>query len=673
MPTHPHAHTHAHTHSRTHTHAPPIVHGRAQAQRYNRGHRCIAIALRSTLVSRQPDVPVRELTVYPDRELCSLPALEQMSEALVELGRLSPHSSTSTLSDSATADVEDAAGSFLHGASETEDLSDTHSYSHHSQHYLLTSSSSSGLPSSSQTASLANRHAQHTSRSTTTLVDAADRYNEQDGLDAQPTPSDYHSIATSQRVGVHDHVPHRYQVPRTLEDALRSDYTYPPPPLSSSSPSSSSALRFAAYDDRTHDGLGNLRQAHSFRSRASRTRTVRRDPRHRAQAAHSVAMGVASGNEARARAQQNTGDDITPSTPHECDTASPTHGSDMDDDMRSNRRSERRSTEPTSNAFAKCDCKPRRPQPTQEEIALRAVAGASVEEQERVCRETTVSRALRITERPRQRKIARMKEMQDVKTYTDDTKQVLGCSHYSRKNKLFAKCCGVFVTCRLCHDEEMGDDHKMNRYEVEKVKCMECLTVQDVSEVCENKDCTVNRFATVVCKVCRLYDSSGTPVYHCDKCGMCRKGHKEDNFHCDTCDACVSRESKSRHVCMPRSLQGDCPICMEDLFTSRRPVVYMRCGHTMHGDCWEEYTKNKYTCPLCHKSLTDMTDYYQRLDQVLEAERSLMPPDLRAKRVQILCYDCDGKSETNYHYEHLRCSRIVDGKECGSYNTSTIS
>ena len=68
----------------------------------------------------------------------------------------------------------------------------------------------------------------------------------------------------------------------------------------------------------------------------------------------------------------------------------------------------------------------------------------------------------------------------------------LGCKHYMRRCKLKCPTCSKFYTCRICHDAvENGDDfhdewlakvdkgkdigpHKMDRYKVSEVKCMNC-------------------------------------------------------------------------------------------------------------------------------------------------------------------------------------------------------
>ena len=45
-------------------------------------------------------------------------------------------------------------------------------------------------------------------------------------------------------------------------------------------------------------------------------------------------------------------------------------------------------------------------------------------------------------------------------------------------------------------------------------------------------------------------------------------GGRENFFHCDTCGACYSTELRNNHVCVPNSMQRDCPICCEFLFDS---------------------------------------------------------------------------------------------------------
>jgi hypothetical protein len=187
--------------------------------------------------------------------------------------------------------------------------------------------------------------------------------------------------------------------------------------------------------------------------------------------------------------------------------------------------------------------------------------------------------------------------------FTDHSRTVPECSHYHRDVKLYAACCNVVIECRMCHDELTNGSHFMEQGKSAKVFCKQA---QDVGRKCSNPAYAVETVEAYFCAICRLYYSSDTPVYHCDSCGLCRKGIQEEYFHCETCNACVSIESRARHRCMPRSLDVDCPICKEYLFTSTKHVMYMRCGHAMHVQCWDVHTRTKDTCPFCQKSLATM-------------------------------------------------------------------
>lgn len=60
-------------------------------------------------------------------------------------------------------------------------------------------------------------------------------------------------------------------------------------------------------------------------------------------------------------------------------------------------------------------------------------------------------------------------------------------------------------------------------------------------------------------------------------------------------------------------MESNCPICNIYLFSSTTPIKYLSCGHLMHHQCYEQYAKVSYKCPLCQKLLADMTTHYDRL------------------------------------------------------------
>ncbi len=52
------------------------------------------------------------------------------------------------------------------------------------------------------------------------------------------------------------------------------------------------------------------------------------------------------------------------------------------------------------------------------------------------------------------------------------------------------------------------------------------------------------------------------------------------------------------------------------------PVAHMQeapCGHFMHSHCFAAYTRYSYTCPVCFKSLGDMSVYWKMIDSLLAA------------------------------------------------------
>lgn len=241
-----------------------------------------------------------------------------------------------------------------------------------------------------------------------------------------------------------------------------------------------------------------------------------------------------------------------------------------------------------------------------------------------------------------------------------------GCSHYVRGCKLKANCCGLWVSCRLCHDEIVGEDHEMDRFATEEVMCMKCGHEQPVADSC--RSCG-HKFARYFCNYCKFYeDAPGKDIYHCNRCKICRlgKGLGIDNYHCDKCDACVSLESKDRHRCLSRSLHTNCPVCKGYLFTSTQKVLYMRCGHTMHAECFDNYTTGSYQCPLCMKSLTNMKKYFRDIDELVRREP--MPAEYDRKRSEISCNDCGKRSVVKYHFQYHKC----DSEECESYNTRVL-
>lgn len=235
------------------------------------------------------------------------------------------------------------------------------------------------------------------------------------------------------------------------------------------------------------------------------------------------------------------------------------------------------------------------------------------------------------------------------------------CEHYDRKCSLKCNQCNDFYSCRICHDEKQT--HVFDRYNVVEIKCSECNFIQKPS--CECTECHIT-FAKYFCNICNLYDNNGDTkgIWHCDGCNLCRVGGKENYFHCDTCKCCISIKN-TEHVCLTNILNNNCPICTEDMFSSRIPSTMLRCGHYLHSDCYKQLINqpNIPRCPTCSKSCMDLTEYWNYLDE--EIRKTPLPDEL-VKKLNIVCCDCNTISETDFHIIGLKC------KNCSSYNTKKM-
>lgn len=194
---------------------------------------------------------------------------------------------------------------------------------------------------------------------------------------------------------------------------------------------------------------------------------------------------------------------------------------------------------------------------------------------------------------------------------------------------------------------------------------MACNTPQTPSDNC-CIECGVE-LAAYFCLECVLYDNDATKdIYHCDKCGICRLGLGlgKDYFHCDTCNICLSIDLKERHKCLANTTHCNCPICNEYLFTLINKVVFMKCGHLIHENCYNELINHSYKCPLCKKTVVDVETQFRILDQ--EILQLPLPLPYNLWRCIIGCNDCNGKSNVSYHVLGLKC------EYCKSYNTNQM-
>ncbi|KAL2548377.1 CHY-type/CTCHY-type/RING-type Zinc finger protein [Forsythia ovata] len=242
-----------------------------------------------------------------------------------------------------------------------------------------------------------------------------------------------------------------------------------------------------------------------------------------------------------------------------------------------------------------------------------------------------------------------------------------GCSHYRRRCRIRAPCCNEIFDCRHCHNEAKNNisidrklRHDVPRHQVQKIICSLCDTEQEVQQFCNNCGVCMGRY---FCGICKLFDDDiSKGQFHCSGCGICRIGGSENFFHCDNCGCCYSTLLKNSHPCVERAMHHDCPVCFEYLFESRNDVTAMPCGHTIHKNCLEDMQEHyQYVCPLCSKSVCDMSKVWEKFD--LEIAATPMPESYQSKMVWILCNDCGANSEVTYHVVAQKCPN------CKSYNT----
>lgn len=249
-------------------------------------------------------------------------------------------------------------------------------------------------------------------------------------------------------------------------------------------------------------------------------------------------------------------------------------------------------------------------------------------------------------------------------SYHNKDERILGCSHYPRQANIRASCCGKFYTCRICHDEE--EQHKINRYEIREMRCMHCSTIQKIGQFCSNQKCK-KRLGKYYCDICHLLTDANKDIFHCKFCNICRVGKESDYKHCLKCGVCINTCILETHTCIENSIRNNCPICIEPMFTSIKPVTPLVCGHYMHLHCLQDYLESNYRCPICSKSLKeDMSEYWNRIDEYMIENQ--MPEEFKDKTSNIICNDCGKHSKVPYHFIYHKCSN----KNCGSYNT-TIS
>lgn len=238
------------------------------------------------------------------------------------------------------------------------------------------------------------------------------------------------------------------------------------------------------------------------------------------------------------------------------------------------------------------------------------------------------------------------------------------CNHTKRNCKIISPCCNEIFDCRICHDDvkyhneqDIKKQHILNSKEIKKIICKECDVQQKSQQYCEK--CNIC-FGKYYCEICNIFDNE-RDIFHCDKCGNCRLGKKDEYKHCDECGACFPLTHFENRKCIKDSSNSDCPICCESLKLCYQGFTPLKCGHMMHIKCLDEYIKTSDKCPLCCKSIGYNKMKYLYLK--LAVMTNPMPEEYRDKKVMIYCNDCEEKNEVDWNIIAMFCPN------CDSYNT----
>lgn len=280
------------------------------------------------------------------------------------------------------------------------------------------------------------------------------------------------------------------------------------------------------------------------------------------------------------------------------------------------------------------------------------------------------------------------------------------CGHYERNCSMVSPCCGMVFGCRICHDDcpnlpppfllksngEAGEQqctpvpptspsaihrsaslppnfaeeethHTIDRFAVKEVICRECFTRQS-SKTNNCISCGI-QFGSYHCSICNLWMSADEDPYHCLKCGFCRVGGRENFTHCDECGMCIDALLFDDHNCKSGKYMSNCPVCQEDLFSSRMASHEMPCGHAIHWHCFRDLTSHDTRCPVCKKT-AETHDQMEPTWSAMAMGIALQPvPADMARVVDILCNDCEEKgTNQRWHFIGVQCLK------CTSFNTT---
>jgi len=221
----------------------------------------------------------------------------------------------------------------------------------------------------------------------------------------------------------------------------------------------------------------------------------------------------------------------------------------------------------------------------------------------------------------------------------------------------------TFSKCLAITDDDEDFHHTIDRFAIKEIICRECHTRQS-SKTNNCINCNI-QFGEYHCSICNLWMSNEEKPYHCKECGFCRVGGSDNFKHCMDCGMCIDVDLFHDHNCKSGKYMSNCPVCQEDLFSSRDASHEMPCGHAIHWHCFEELTGFDSRCPICKKT-AETPEQMAPTWQAMEISIAIQPVPLElTKVVSIACNDCE-QEDTNrrWHFLGVQCNH------CTSFNTN---
>ena len=127
---------------------------------------------------------------------------------------------------------------------------------------------------------------------------------------------------------------------------------------------------------------------------------------------------------------------------------------------------------------------------------------------------------------------------------------------------------------------------------------------------------------------------------------------------------CIDKQLFDGHNCKVGKYMSNCPVCQEDLFSSRDASHELPCGHAIHWHCFRELASHDSRCPMCKKT----AETHERMKPTWDAMAmgialQPVPPEL-CKVVTIKCNDCEKVAQNrSWHFLGVQCH------DCESFNT----